>query len=103
MSEAIKITTQTTTLYELSTRQLAEAFMNLDSDQQAEFFAHCAVVQREWVDESKPGDFCMPGMQWFYVRDRLKKSKYDPDSGWDFVLELAAPFYIHFRPGFLGQ
>ena len=102
MNEAIKITTETTTLYEMSVRQIAEAFMGMDSELQAEFFSHCAAIQQEWIDRAD-GDFCMPAMQWFYVRDELKESKYNVNSGWDFVMDLAAPFYVHFDPGFLGR
>jgi len=105
-SEHIEIRTTTSLLYELSPEQIAQAFMSMDSGDQAEFFVECARVQSLWVKEAKaknPAGFCEPAMQWFDVRRELKDREYEEHSGWDFVMDLAAPFYNHFEPGWLGD
>lgn len=103
MSKTIEIESTTKQEVEITPDFVAELFMNMDSQQQAEFFQHCHRIQREWREQRKPGEFSRPEMQWYFVCDALKESKHDEDSGWDFVLGLAAPFYIHFEPGFLGR
>lgn len=103
MSATIQIERTVTETIELTPQKVAELFMNMDSDQQAEFFTHCKAVARQWRKEAKPGEYCLPEMQWYYMRDRLKETRYDEDSGWEFILDLAAPFYNYFSPGWLGH
>ena len=101
--KTIEIESVTKQEVEITPDFVAELFMNMDSGQQAEFFTRCHAIQREWRDQAKPGQFCMPEMQWFDVRRALKPNRYDEANGWDFIMDLAAPFYVHFEPGFLGR
>lgn len=103
----IEIRSETTMTVEgVSPERLAQMFMNLDSNEIADFFRACAAVGAQWErehqeDPSRGPFFMGHQMMWLYVKRELRSDENwsDPESGWAFVLDLAAPFYAHFEPG----
>lgn len=90
-----------TTSAQATPRQLAEAFCNMMSDQQGEFFAHV----KKFADEHWSGWNALE-MQAFYIHDDVT-GKYDEkpeygDDAKDAIMTLAAPFYLN-TPRAAGQ
>lgn len=93
--------TVTATLDGLTTQQLAELFMGLDSGEQADFFRACGKIEHEWGEAAKAkrkagkGGFYVPGMQWLEIEKELEPERYDPHNGYDFVLQMTSFFWKH--------
>lgn len=77
---------------QLTPAMLAEAFWELNSIQQAEFFQELnRVVNDDW--KSKPGSkaWSLGEMQWLFVGDELETNK----PARDMLMAMAAPLYLN--------
>jgi hypothetical protein len=77
---------------ELTPRMLAEAFCDMDDEQQAEFFAHCKEISSGWEG--------VGGIYWQALGIVKKMPVGTP--GAEFLMDLAAPYYRH-TLAFCGQ
>lgn len=81
---------QTVTTYEMTPRQIAEAFSDLDSRQMMEFFDALAEITDDWPSGG--------GMMWYYLRSHYKErqdTRWDDTGGVRVIRDMSAPFYIH--------
>jgi len=72
--------------YHPTARELAEEFLNMDSDQQAEFFAHCQAITTglTWSQHGMYGQAL-----W------IAKAMPVGSPGAEFLMDMAAPWYTH--------
>lgn len=76
---------QATIEYKPTVRELAELFLELNSEEMAEFFNQCkAITKEKWSPHGIYG-------QALWVRDDMKVGT----PGADFLMDLAAPWYTH--------
>lgn len=93
--------TVTVPVEQLTTHQIAELFMGLDSGQQADFFRSCGEIQHGWSEAAREkrkkglGGFYVDGMQWLEIEKELEPERYDPHNGYDFVLQMTSFFWKH--------
>ena len=72
----------------LTPRQLAEAFCDLDDEQQADFFIEAARIAASWRDGAV--------MQWWYVGRHLRTCTCSTEEAREMVRELASA--LEFEP-----
>jgi hypothetical protein len=78
--------------------ELAEAFCNMDSEAQADFFAECERISLSWrpqARQERPQSMCMGAWwQWNQVGSECLKRGIDTP-GARVLATLAAPLYAH--------
>lgn len=77
---------------DLTPKLMAEAFWNMGSDKQAEFFHELnTVIVTSHAKDPKSWAWSLGEMQWCYVAALLEKDK----AGRDMLMAMAAPLYLH--------
>jgi hypothetical protein len=80
-----------------SPKELAEAFCDLGSNEQAEFFAHCHTIHERWTKQWEEGGrktFYCSGMQWYHIGATARDlGMYSPAA--EVIMDIAAPLYVH--------
>lgn len=94
----MKVTT--TEIIEATPEELAAAFCNMGSDEQAAFFAECERIGLTWREkrekEGSRGWFLGSGWQWFQVGQECLKAQGGLDSPAARALAtMAAPLFAH--------
>lgn len=77
---------------QLTPAMMAEAFWQMGSIQQSEFFDELARVIRE-DHKTNRSAYSLGELQWFYVGDELRKEK--NKEARDMLMTMAAPLYLH--------
>ena len=84
------ITTITSSV-EITPALMAEAFWNMGSDEQANFFLALYDLVKEDAAKPKSWAWSLGEMQWLYLDDELEKNK--PAKA--MLMAMAAPAYMH--------
>jgi hypothetical protein len=81
---------QTTVQIRITPSMMAEAFWNMGSEQQLEFFEHLATVIKE-DHKTNTMAYSMGALQWYFLGDEMRTNK----QARDMLMTMAAPLYLH--------
>lgn len=83
---------QATATVQLTPAMMAEAFWQMESSQQVEFFDELARVIRE-DHKTNTSAYSLGELQWFFVGDQLLERK--NAEARDMLMTMAAPLYLN--------
>ena len=82
-----------TTEFFVSPKDMAEAFWNMPSDQQAEFFSELAKTIAADHANGNTSAYGMGDYQWFWLGDELNRP--ENQKARDALMSMAAPLYLN--------